>query len=100
MFGGPSRVPTVSGKRWFVSFIDDHTRVSWVFLLKDKSDVAMVFKNFYAMVLTQFQIPIKIFRSDNGKEFFNNVLGNFFSEKGIVHQSSCSYTPQQNGVAE
>ena len=79
-----------------MTFIDDHTRV--VFLLKDKSDVESVFKNFYTMVQTQFHTQIKIFRSDNGKEFFNHVLGNFFDEKGILHQSSCSNTPQQNGV--
>ena len=90
---GPSRVATFSGKRWFLTFIDDHTRVTWVFLLKDKSDAESVFKKFYTMVQTQFQTQIKIFRSDNGKEFFNHVLGNFFDEKGIIHQSSCSNTP-------
>lgn len=97
---GPSRVTTQSGKSWFITFIDDHTRVTWVFLLKEKSEAEMVFKNFYNMIQTQFQTKIKIFRSDNGKEFFNQVLGSFFGEKGIIHQSSCPYTPQQNGVAE
>ena len=91
---------TFSGKRWFITFIDDHTRVTWVFLLKEKSDAEAVFKNFYNMVQTQFQTQIKIFRSDNGKEFFNNVLGDFFAERGMVHQSSCNNTPLQNGVAE
>ena len=52
------------------------------------------------MVQIQFQAQIKIFWSDNGKEFFNHVLGNFFDEKGIIYQSSCSNTPQQNRVAE
>jgi len=52
------------------------------------------------MVLTQFQTKIQVFRSDNGKEYFNKALGNFFIEKGIVHQSSCNDTPQPNGIAE
>ena len=52
------------------------------------------------MVLTQFQTKIQVFRSDNGKEYFNKALGKFFLEKGIVHQSSCNDTPQQNGIAE
>ena len=69
-------------------------------MLKDKSDAESVFKNFYTLVQTQFQTQIKIFRSDNGKDFLNHVLGNFFDEKGILHQSSCSNTLQQNGVAE
>ena len=53
------------------------------------------------MVQTQFEEKIQVFRNDNGKEYFNKILGNFFfQEKGIVHQSSCNDTPQQNGVAE
>ena len=69
-------------------------------LLKEKSKVESVFQNFYNMVLTQFQEKIKIVRSDNGKEYLNKILGKFFLEKGIVHQSSCKDTPQQNGVTE
>lgn len=52
------------------------------------------------MVETQFQEKIKMFRSDNGREYFNKILGEFLLEKGIIHQSSCSNTPQQNGIAE
>lgn len=52
------------------------------------------------MVRTQFLETIKIFRSDNGKEYFNKVLGEFFLTAGIVHQSSCNYSPQQNDIAE
>ena len=39
---GPSTIPNVSGARWFVSLIDDCTRVTWIFLLKQKSDVSIV----------------------------------------------------------
>jgi len=97
---GLSRVVTPSGKRWFITFIDDHTKVSWVFLLNEKSNAKQVFKKFYTMVQTQFQTQIQIFRSDNRKEYFNSILGNFFDEKDIVHQNSCNNTPQQNGMAE
>ncbi|GJU86702.1 putative RNA-directed DNA polymerase [Tanacetum coccineum] len=48
----------------------------------------------------RFDKSIKVFRSDNGTEFVNQNLSVFFNENGIVHQTSCSYTPQQNGVAE
>ena len=36
---GPSRVQTVSSARWFVTFIDDHTRMTWIYLLKKKAEV-------------------------------------------------------------
>jgi IS30 family transposase len=52
------------------------------------------------MVLAQFQTKIQVFRSDNGKEYFNKALRKYFLEKGIVHQSSCNDTPQQNGIVE
>ena len=52
------------------------------------------------MVKTQFNVQVKIFRSDNGGEFFNAQVSDLFQSQGIIHQSSCPYTPQQNGVVE
>ena len=75
---GPSRIPTFFGKRWFVSFIDDHTLLTWIFLMKEKHEVADIFKNFYSMVQNQFNENIRIFRSDNGREYFSNALAQVF----------------------
>lgn len=97
---GASRVSTLNGKKWFVTLIDGHTRVSWVFLLKEKSEVETIFKKIYNIVQTQFNTKIKMVRSDNGREYFSKTLNNFFAEKGIIHQSSCIDTPPQNGIAE
>ncbi|XP_040949746.1 protein root UVB sensitive 6 isoform X1 [Gossypium hirsutum] len=97
---GPSTISNISGARWFVSFIDDCTRVSWIFLLKQKSDVRSVFPIFYNMIKTQFGAKIKRFRSDNAKDYFNQFLSTYFQERGIIHESSCVSTPQRNGVAE
>ena len=97
---GPSRIKTNNGKRWFVTFIDDHTRLCWIYLLKEKSEVAQVFQNFYYMIENQFNTKISILHSDNGTEYFNEILGGFLKEKGIFHQSTCVNTPQQNGIAE
>lgn len=69
-------------------------------LLREKFEVEEIFKKFYAIVCTQFQEKIQIFRSDNCKELFSTILGNFFLLKGILHQSSCNDTPQQNRVAK
>ena len=65
-----------------------------------KNEVARLFKVFYSLVENQFQAKISILRSDNGTKFFNECLEHFFQEKGIVHQSTCRDTPQQNEIAE
>lgn len=52
------------------------------------------------MVQSQFGVQIKTFRSDNAREYFNQVLSPYFQKQGIIHNSSCVDTPQQNGVAE
>lgn len=97
---GPSTIPNISGSRWFVSLIDDYTRVTWIFLLKHKSDVSRVVPNFHSMIQNQFGVKIKGFRSDNARDYFNQILTPYFQKEGIIHESSCISTPQQNGVAE
>ena len=90
----------MTGTMRFITFIDDHTRVCWVYLLKEKSDVKEAFKEFYSMIETQFHTQIQVIRTENGKEYFNSILDRTFKEKGIIHQSTCFDTPQQNGIAE
>ncbi|KAL4021900.1 hypothetical protein IC575_020726 [Cucumis melo] len=58
---GPSKVTTSSGKRWFVTFIDDHTRLTWVYLITDKSEVFAIFQNFYHTIETQFHKKLLFF---------------------------------------
>ncbi|XP_076915559.1 uncharacterized protein LOC143574955 [Bidens hawaiensis] len=48
----------------------------------------------------KFSQNIKVVRSDNGTEFVNNQTKNFFKDNGVLHQTSCTYSPQQNGVVE
>ena len=61
-----------------MTFIDDHTRLCWVYLMKKKSDVEQIFKDFYAFFEIQFQIKISILKTDNGTKYFNDCLGTFF----------------------
>ena len=49
---GPSRVPNRTGSKYFVTFIDDHSRMCWVYLLKEKSDVFNIFVEFFRYVQT------------------------------------------------
>ena len=87
------------GKK-MVCYIDDHTCLCWVYLMKEKSEVGKLFQTFYNMIETQFQVKNGIFHTDNGIEYFNEFLGSFLKEKGIHHQSTCVNTPQQNGTTE
>jgi len=66
--------------------VDDYSRYTWIFLLKQKSEVVKVLEHFVIFVQTQFETTIKIIRSDNGTEF---VVTHFFVSKGIIHQTSC-----------
>ncbi|KAJ9552519.1 hypothetical protein OSB04_016564 [Centaurea solstitialis] len=97
---GPSRIASINGARWFVTFIDDCTRVTWLFLMKNKSDVSTIVPHFLSLIQNQFNTTVKVIRSDNGKEYFNQILSPILQSKGIIHQSTCPDTPLQNGVAE
>jgi hypothetical protein len=59
-----------------------------------------VSKVFTKMVETQFKKKIKVLRSDNGTEYTNRAMHCFLRDNGIVHQTTCVSTPEQNGVAE
>ena len=76
---------TLIEARWFIIFIDDHTRVCWIYLLKEKSNAKKVFKIFHAMIKTQFQTQIQVIPTDNRKEYFNFILGDYLLENGIIH---------------
>ena len=68
---GPSKIATLIGKKRFVTFIDDHTRLCWLYLMNSKNEVAKLFKVFYSLVENQFQAKISILQSDNGTKNFN-----------------------------
>ena len=97
---GPDRVETYDGMRYFFTIVDDYSRWTWTFLMRLKYDVVSLLKQFVAEIETQFDKRIKRIRSDNGTEFFNTNCDDLFKLHGIIHESSCPYTPQQNGVVE
>lgn len=78
--------------------MDDYSRATWVYLMIGKHEVGHLIRNFYSLIKTQFNKKIKILRSDNGQEFLS--LRSFFDKKGILHQTSCVDTAQQNGRVE
>ena len=97
---GPSPLTSLLSFNYYVIFVDDYSRFTWLFLLKHKNEVLSVFKHFKSMVETQFNSKLKILRTDNGSEYINNDFKSFCSISGILHQSSYPHTPEQNGVLE
>ena len=56
--------------------------------------------SFLAYVANHFKINVKIVRLDNGTEIVNSTCSSLSQSKGIQHQKSMVYTPQQNGGVE
>ena len=97
---GPSPCVSIDGYKYYVTFIDEFSCYCWLFPLVNKSDLCAVFVKFYFYVQTQFSCSVKILHSDGGGEYVSTQLQKFLISKGIVHQKSCPYTPEQNGLAE
>jgi len=97
---GPYKVSTREGFKYFLTIVDDFTRAVWVYLLKGKDEVFNNIVVFCNMIKNQFSKSVKICRTDNGTEFVNSRVNGFFEKEGILHQTSCVHTPQQNGVVE
>ena len=97
---GPSRVDSLGGHRYFVSMIDDYSRMTWVFMMKHKSDSFKNFKQWKALVENQTGKKIKRLRTDNGLEFCSAEFDELCKTEGIARHHTVRYTPQQNGVAE
>ncbi|KAJ0586507.1 putative RNA-directed DNA polymerase [Helianthus annuus] len=97
---GPMKTESIGGCRYFITFIDDFTRKTWVYFLKLKSEALSYFKQFRALVENQSDHKIKTLRSDRGGEYCSKVFQEYLGTNGIYHQLTNSYTPQQNGVAK
>ena len=94
---GPFSVETVEGYRYFLTIVDDHSRATWIYLLKNKSEVLKVFPDFIQQVENQYKVKVKSVRSDNASEL---NFTKFYQEKGIMAYHSCPETPEQNSVVE
>ncbi|CAI7859675.1 unnamed protein product [Closterium sp. NIES-53] len=97
---GPTRAPSLSGSRYFLTIEDDHTRAMWVYPLKTKGEVAAaVLKEWMPRAQRERGHKVKVIRTDNRGEF----IGADFEvalKKKIQHQLTVPYNPQQNSVAE
>ena len=97
---GPSPITTQGGSHYFVIFVDDFSRYTWIYLFKNHYELYQIYQDFIKMIETQFSKPIKVFRSDNAQEYNAHEFTSILHQFGIVPHSSCADTSQQNGRAK
>ena len=87
---GPSPIPTHGGSRYFVIFVDDFSRYTWIYLFKNRSKLSQIYRDFTKMIETQFSKPIKVFRSDNAQEYKAHEFTDILHQSGTIPHSSCA----------
>nr|GEY60465.1 retrovirus-related Pol polyprotein from transposon TNT 1-94 [Tanacetum cinerariifolium] len=97
---GPMRIASINGKRYVLVIVDDYSRYTCVHFLRSKDEAPNVIIKFLKRITVLLQSLVIIIRTDNGTEFKNQVLKEYFDTVGISHQMSSVRTPQQNGVVE
>ncbi|XP_074364966.1 uncharacterized protein LOC141706032 [Apium graveolens] len=97
---GPYKTKSLTGCTQFVTIVDDFSRFTWVHLIKHKTEVYSVLHSFLNYVENHFHATVQYIRSDNALELSAGNCAQLYRDKGIVHQTTCVYTPQQNGVVE
>ncbi|GKB26550.1 putative ribonuclease H-like domain-containing protein, partial [Tanacetum coccineum] len=97
---GPTFVSSLMNKKYYVVVTNDYSRFTWVFFLASKDETSGILKIFITEIENLVDKKVKIIICDNGTEFKNRVMSEFWEKKGIKREFSIARTPQQNGVAE
>ncbi|CAI7757409.1 unnamed protein product [Closterium sp. NIES-53] len=98
---GPTRAPSLSGSHYFLTIVADHTHAVWVYPLKTKGEVAAgVLKEWMPRAQRESGHKVKVILTDNGGEFIGADFESVLKKKGIQHQLTVPFNPQQNGVAQ
>lgn len=97
---GPMPVKSLGGARFMQILVDDFSRASWVFFLKEKSQAASILMDWIEEVECKFDTRVRKIQSDRGGEYVNHTLETWLKRKGIVHRLTNPYSPQENAVAE
>ena len=97
---GPSQVSSLGGSSYYVTFIDDAIRKTWVYCIRRKYDIFETFKKWKALVENEIGNKLKCLRSDNGGEYYSKEFDSCCSYHGIRREKTVSGTSQENGVLE
>nr|GEY96692.1 retrovirus-related Pol polyprotein from transposon TNT 1-94 [Tanacetum cinerariifolium] len=91
---GPMRIASINGKRYVLVIVDDYSRYTWVHFLRSKDEAPEVITKFLKRITILLQSPVIIISTDNGTEFKNQMLKEYFDTVGISHQISSVRTPK------
>nr|GEW54552.1 retrovirus-related Pol polyprotein from transposon TNT 1-94 [Tanacetum cinerariifolium] len=97
---GPMHVESVNGKKYILIIVDDYSRFTWVKFLRSKDEAPDFIIKFLRMIQVRLKVPVRRIQNDNGTEFVNQTLRDYYEEVGISHVTSVARSPQQNGVVE
>nr|GEZ99652.1 retrovirus-related Pol polyprotein from transposon TNT 1-94 [Tanacetum cinerariifolium] len=97
---GPLRVESVNGKKYILVIVDDYTQFTWVKFLRSKDETSDFIIKFLKMIQVRLKVPVRHIRRDNGTEFVNQTLRDYYEEVGISHETLVARSPQQNGVVK
>lgn len=91
---GAIKVESLGGKKYSFVLVDDFSRYTWVYFLKEKSDTFDVFRKYHKRICNLFGNTVSKIRYDHGREFDNTQFSNFCFKEGVFHQFSAPKTPQ------
>nr|GEV43557.1 hypothetical protein [Tanacetum cinerariifolium] len=97
---GLMRVESVNGKKYILVIVDDYSRFTWVKFLRSKDETPDFIIKFLKMIQVRLKVLVRRIRIDNGTEFVNQTLYDYYEEVGIAHETSVAHSPQQNRVVE
>ncbi|GJR60686.1 retrovirus-related pol polyprotein from transposon TNT 1-94 [Tanacetum coccineum] len=97
---GPMRVQITNGKKYILVIVDDYSRFTWVKFLRSKDETSEIVIKFLKQIQVGLNKTVRYVRTDNGTEFVNKDLTDYYERVGIFHQKTVPRTPQQNGVVE
>ncbi|UYV71013.1 K02A2.6-like [Cordylochernes scorpioides] len=97
---GPIQEESIGGAKYVLTLVDDFSRKIFVEFLSSKLETFDIIRSFIEEIEKEKEIKVKQLRSDNGKEFTNHQMTQYLKGKGIKHQLTNVYTPQQNGISE
>nr|GEV57230.1 hypothetical protein [Tanacetum cinerariifolium] len=97
---GPMRVESFNGKKYILVIVDDYSRFTWVKSLRSKDEAPDFIIKFLKMIQVRLKVPVRRIRTDNGTEFVNQTLREFYEQVVISHETSVARSPHQSGVVE
>nr|GFD40762.1 putative ribonuclease H-like domain-containing protein [Tanacetum cinerariifolium] len=85
---------------YILFILNNYSRFTWVKFLRLKDEALDFIIKFLKMIQVRLKVPVRRISTDNGTEFVNQTLHEYYEEVGISHETSVARSPQQNGVVE